>query len=44
MFFVILGILVNKDGVFEEEENFDEVIKVVNLVFVFIKVRLVLYL
>ena len=35
----ISGILVNKDGVPEEEENFDEAIKAVNSALVPTKVR-----
>ena len=44
MSFAISGILVNKDGVPEEEENFDEAIKAVNSALVPTKVRSVLYL
>lgn len=44
MSFTISGILVNKDGVPEEEENFDEAIKAVNSALVPTKVRSVLYL
>lgn len=39
MFFALSGILVNKDGVPEEEENFDEAIKAVNLALVPTRVR-----
>lgn len=39
MFFALSGILVNKDGVPEEEENFDEAIKAVNSALVPTRVR-----
>lgn len=39
MSFAMSGILVNKDGVPEEEENFDEAIKAVNSSLVPTKVR-----
>lgn len=39
MFSALSGILVNKDGVPEEEENFDEAIKAVNSALVPTKVR-----
>lgn len=44
MYFPLSGILVNKDGVPEEEENFDEAIKAVNSALVPAKVIEVLYL
>ena len=44
MYFPLSGILVNKDGVPEEEENFDEAIKAVNSALVPTKVIEVLYL
>ena len=44
MYFPVSGILVNKDGVPEEEENFDEAIKAVNSALVPTKVIEVLYL